>query len=126
LTATRTRLPNRRGHELIDFEHSGRSYTVGIGRFEDGRLAELFLNATKVGTDLETTGRGAAITASLALQYGCPVEVLRHALTRNSDGSAAGPIGTLLDLLGGPASSAVSAVVGALKGESTYHAHDPK
>ena len=33
------RLTNRRGHELLDFEYGGISYTVGIGRFEDGRLA---------------------------------------------------------------------------------------
>ena len=32
----RKRLPNRRAHELLDFEHTGISYTAGIGRFEDG------------------------------------------------------------------------------------------
>ena len=32
---SRARLPNRRGHELLDFEHSGIKYTLGAGRFED-------------------------------------------------------------------------------------------
>jgi hypothetical protein len=36
----RERLPNRRGHELLDFEHAGIRYTVGAVRFPDGRLAE--------------------------------------------------------------------------------------
>jgi hypothetical protein len=35
---TRRRLPNRRGHELLDFEHGGIHYTAGIGRFENGDL----------------------------------------------------------------------------------------
>ena len=97
---TRERLPDRREHELIDFDHGGRRYTAGIGRFADGRLAEIFLNAAKVGTSLETTDRDAAIMASLALQHGAPAETVRHALTRNVDGSASGPLGTILDLLG--------------------------
>jgi hypothetical protein len=46
----RQRLPNRRGHELVDFEHGGIRYTAGIGRFEDGALAEIFLNTAKHGT----------------------------------------------------------------------------
>ena len=43
----RDRLPNRRGHELLSFEHGGFRYTAGIGRFADGRLAELFLDCSK-------------------------------------------------------------------------------
>jgi hypothetical protein len=38
---TRERLPNRRGHELLDFEHVGIRYTAGVSRFSDGRLAEI-------------------------------------------------------------------------------------
>jgi hypothetical protein len=40
----------------------------------------------------------AAIAASLALQYGCPAEVLRGALSRDSDGVASSPLGVALDL----------------------------
>jgi hypothetical protein len=95
----RKRLPNRRGHELLDFEHGGLRYTAGIGRFEDGRLAEIFLNTRKHGTGLDTSARDASIAASLLLQHGCPLETLRRALTRNADGSASGPLARALDLL---------------------------
>jgi ribonucleoside-diphosphate reductase alpha chain len=97
---TRETLPDRRGHELVDFEHGGFCYTAGLGRFKDGRLAEIFLNVSaKGGTPLETASRDAAVTASLALQHGASVETIRHAITRNEDGSASGAVGALLDLL---------------------------
>jgi hypothetical protein len=57
----RRRLPNRRGGEICDFMHAGRLWTLTIGRLEDGSVGELF------------------IVASLALQSGCPLEILRHA-----------------------------------------------
>jgi hypothetical protein len=41
----------------------------------------------------------AAIAASLALQFGCPVEVLRKALSRDARGNASSPIGVALDRL---------------------------
>ena len=99
LTTGRLRLPNRRGHELLDFEHGGIRYTAGAGRFEDGGLAEIFLSAAKHGTAVDVSARDAAVAASLLLQHGCPVDTLRHALTRNSDGSASGPLARALDLL---------------------------
>ena len=48
----RDRLPNRRGHELLSFEHGGFRYTAGIGRFADGRLAELFLDCRRAAPRL--------------------------------------------------------------------------
>jgi hypothetical protein len=36
----RERLPNRRGHELLDSESGGIRCTVGAVRFPDGRLAD--------------------------------------------------------------------------------------
>jgi hypothetical protein len=97
----RQRPPNRREHESFTFDHAGMRYTAGIGRFEDGRLAEVFLNSPKTGTGIETAARDAAIATSLLLQFGCPAEVMRHALTRDADGGAAGPLGRLLDMLTG-------------------------
>jgi|SRR5215472_4591175 len=97
---TRERLANRRSHELIDFDHRGYRYTAGIGRFTDGRPAEIFLNVSgKVGAEIQTVARDAAILASLCLQHGATAETIRHAITRNSDGSASGAIGALLDTL---------------------------
>src|SRR5690242_1320652 len=61
-TFGRRRLPNRRAHDLIAFEHNGQRYVGGVGRFQDGTLAEVFLNSEKHGTALETIARDAAIT----------------------------------------------------------------
>ena len=97
--AQRQRLPNRRCHEVIQFEHGGFTYIAGIGRFADERLAEVFLTAAKTGTAVEAAARDAASVASLALQHGVPVETLRHALTRNGDGSPSSALGRLVDLL---------------------------
>jgi len=96
---TRQRLPNRRAHQLLDFEHRGIRYTAGVGRFEDGTLAEIFLNTARQGTAIDVNARDAAVAASLLLQHGCSVDTLRQALTRNSDGSASGPLVHALDLL---------------------------
>jgi ribonucleoside-diphosphate reductase alpha chain len=95
----RQRLPNRREHELLDFEHGSIRYTVSAGRFEDGRLAEIFLTTAKHGTAVDVNARDAAVAASLLLQHGCSVDTLRRALTRNGDGSASGPLARALDLL---------------------------
>lgn len=95
----RDRLPNRREHESFAFTHAGMRYTAGVGRFNDGRLGEVFLNASKTGTDADTIAKDAAIVASIALQSGVAGETIRHALTRNRDGSASGPLGAALDML---------------------------
>jgi YD repeat-containing protein len=100
LAARRERLPDRREHALINFTTAdGFRYTAGLGYFEDGRLGEIFLNAEKTSTAVETAARDSAVVASLALQHGVPPETIRRALTRNGDGSASGALGTLLDLL---------------------------
>lgn len=97
MTGCRTRLKDRRAHWLFRFECDGQFYTGGIGRFEDGRIAEVFINGTKVGTAAETNAQDAAIVASLALQHGCPLETIQHALARS--GGATGPLATLLGLI---------------------------
>src|SRR5271168_749493 len=96
----RERLPDRRPHELRDFEFAGIKYIAGIGTFPDGSLAEIFLNpAGRVGTDLEAHARDAAITASLALQHGCPLSALRKALTRTGNGGPGSALSRILDQL---------------------------
>jgi ribonucleoside-diphosphate reductase alpha chain len=99
LNMTRQRLPNRRGYELLTFEHDGIRYTAGIGRFADGGLAGILLNTAKHGSAVDVNARDAAVAASLLLQHGCPVDTLRQALTRNGDGSGSGPLAHALDLL---------------------------
>src|ERR1700676_2051315 len=92
---SRQRLQNRRPHWLYRFECDGQIYTGGIGRFDDGRIAEIFINGAKVGSTAEANAQDAAIVASLALQHSCPIETIRHALVRS--GGATGPLATLLN-----------------------------
>jgi len=103
---TRERLPNRRLHELFSFIHAGVRYIAGIGRFPDGRLAEVFLNGSKCGNDADTAAKDAAIVASLALQHGVPCDVIQRAVTRNRDGTASGPLDTAFDLLAAASAAA--------------------
>jgi hypothetical protein len=86
----RTRLPNRRGHPMLDFDHAGQRYTASVTRFPTGEVAEVFINAAKGGSDIETVARDAAILISIAAQYGVPLEAFRHAITRNREGSPSG------------------------------------
>ena len=95
MTGLRDRLPNRRLHWLYRFECDGQVYTGGIGRFDDGRIAEIFINGAKVGSAAEANAQDAAIVASLALQHGCPLETIHHALIRT--GGSGGPLAALLD-----------------------------
>jgi hypothetical protein len=100
MTSPRRTLPNRRAHELIDMTFRGLSYVVGIGRFDDGSLAEVFVDAKKQSTDAADDARDAALVLSLALQHGCPPETIRRAATRDASGAPAGIIGACLDMLG--------------------------
>jgi hypothetical protein len=74
---TRRRFANCRGRELLSFEHRGIHFTAGVGRFENGDLAEISLNAHEHGTAVDVSERDAAISASLLLQHGCHVDTLR-------------------------------------------------
>jgi ribonucleoside-diphosphate reductase alpha chain len=98
-SGNRRRLPNRREAENFDVEVGGLRYTCTGGRFPDGTLAELFISSGKAGSDADTAARDSAVVASIALQFGVPVDTLRSALMRNRDGSACGPLGAALDFL---------------------------
>jgi hypothetical protein len=75
-------LPTRRANSSFSFEHEGHEYRATAGRFEDGRLAEIFLHAPgKMGTPLQSNADTAAVLASLLLQYGVSPEVIRHSIT---------------------------------------------
>ena len=56
-TAERERLPNRRAHTLLNIEAGGFRYVAGVGHYDDGRLAEIFLNAEKGGTAIDDAAR---------------------------------------------------------------------
>src|SRR3984957_15121509 len=74
LMSERERLPDRRGAELIDFEHGGRKWTLTVGRFADGRVGEVFLDTPKASAIGEIAA-DAAIAASVAFQHGAPLSL---------------------------------------------------
>jgi len=98
--SAREPLKTRRAHELASTEFRGAPYEVGFGRFEDGRLAEVFIDCQAKGlTAISDDAKDVAVLISIALQFGAPVEVIRDSLTRTSDGEATGIGGHVLDLL---------------------------
>jgi hypothetical protein len=70
----RKRLADRRHCELVDFESMGLRFTAGIGRYPDGRIAELFLDNHKAGSAIGALVRDAAVILSFALQHGADPE----------------------------------------------------
>ena len=64
-----------RGAELLDFVHADRRWTVTVGRFSDGRIAEIFLDTPKASA-LREIAADVAIVASIALQCGAPLASL--------------------------------------------------
>ena len=98
----RRRLNNRRAHDLIQTEFRGAPYVVGVGRFDSGKLAEVWIDCQSKGlTPISDDARDAAVCLSIALQYNAPAHVIRDAVTRNMDGEAVGIVGHVLDLLEG-------------------------
>lgn len=97
--SVRTALPQRRPHETFRMSHWGMTFIVGVGRDDDGRVREIFINNGRSGTQAETLARDSAVILSVALQYGVPLDALRHAITRDVSGGASGPIGAILDRL---------------------------
>jgi hypothetical protein len=95
--STRDRLPNRRLAETIVFERDGSRYQMTVGFYPDGRIGEIFLNADRGDSLLDVLTSDAAILASLALQHGCTLETIAHALKRDARGVAASPVGAALD-----------------------------
>jgi hypothetical protein len=95
----RQRLPNRRLAEAFSLEVAGLRYICTVGRFDDGRVAELFFSNGKGGSDSDSNARDAAIVASIALQFGADVGTIRKALCRDGEGQASGPLGAALDLI---------------------------
>ncbi len=97
--AIRRRLSDRRGSVTFTLEVGGPRFTATASRFEDGALGEVFLQNHKADSTAGIMASDAAIAASLALQFGCPVETLRKALCRDGRGNATGPLGAALDML---------------------------
>jgi hypothetical protein len=95
----RRRLPNRRGSTTFPIEAQGLGFTVTASAFDSGELGEVFITNHRAGSGAGIMASDSAIAASLALQYGCPLDVLRKALSRDNQGRASGPLGAALDAI---------------------------
>jgi hypothetical protein len=98
--STRKRLPNRRASSTFSFECNALHYLATVSFFDDGRLAEIFISNAKAGSHSDSAAKDSAVVASIALQHGVPVDVIRRALLRDSRGVASSPLGCTLDQLG--------------------------
>jgi hypothetical protein len=94
----RERLPNRRASETLEVTVAGLGYTCTVGRYADGRIAEIFLTNHKTNSAADVGARDAAIAFSFAVQHGADPEAIRLALCRDSHGHPSGPLGAVLDL----------------------------
>jgi len=97
----RQRLTDRRICETFEIEVGGLRYSATVGRYADGAIGEIFLQNHKPGSQSDSNARDAAVAASLALQFGCPLETLQHALLRDSHGRPSTPLGAAIDIVAG-------------------------
>jgi hypothetical protein len=98
-TIGRQRLTNRRLAKTFEIEVAGLRYTATAGYFPNGGLGEIFLQNHKPGSQSDANARDAAICASLALQYGCPLQVLQRALLRDARNAPSTPLGAAIDAI---------------------------
>jgi hypothetical protein len=96
----RERLPNRRGSVTFAFDCGPHRYVATISFFPGtDRLAEVFLGNGRAGSDVDAAAKDSAVVASIAMQYGVPVDVIRRALLRDAQGRASSPLGVVLDII---------------------------
>jgi L-ascorbate metabolism protein UlaG (beta-lactamase superfamily) len=93
--STRERLPNRRGNVSFNFLHDGRTYHATATHYQDGRLAEIFLDVGRAGSTVQQHAEATAVLASLALQSGVEVQTIVHAVS-------GGPLAAALLLASAP------------------------
>jgi hypothetical protein len=77
---TRDRLPDRRMAETFAFEHQGVRYICTIGKYPDGRLGEIFIDGSKVGSAVGLHAHDAAVLASMLLQHGVDPAAVRRSI----------------------------------------------
>ena len=97
---SRRRLPQRRLHNWWTLSMPAIATRPASASSTRASSREIFINVPgRSGSAIEAVARDAAILTSICLQHGASMDTIRHALTRNSDGSAGGPLGVVLDLL---------------------------
>jgi hypothetical protein len=70
----REQLPTRRASTTFEFECGPHRYIATISYFPNGeKLAEIFLGNSRAGSDIDAAAKDSAVVASIALQYGVPL-----------------------------------------------------
>jgi ribonucleoside-diphosphate reductase alpha chain len=77
----RIRLPNRRRGYTQKGVVGGHKVYLRTGEYEDGRIAEIFIDMHKEGSAFRSLMNNFAIAISLGLQYGVPLEEYVEAFT---------------------------------------------
>lgn len=95
----RRRLPDRRNSQTTVYERDGHHFRLAVSSYPEGAPGEIFLNVGKTNSTLDVIVSDIAILTSLALQHGCSLSILQHAVKRDSKGRAASLVGEALDQL---------------------------
>ena len=96
----RERLPTRRPSETSDMWFGGQRYHVTVGRYPDGRVAEVFLSGAKSGSDVDGLCADVGVLVSRLLQHGDTPASLASGMGRLGDGKTpASFAGAVADML---------------------------
>lgn len=74
MTPQQRKMPPRREGLTIEARVGGQKIFLRTGEFEDGRLGEIFIDVSKEGATLRSLLNCFAISVSMGLQYGVPLE----------------------------------------------------
>jgi hypothetical protein len=94
-------LPQRRAAQTFEMQHGKLNtvFQVTLGYYPDGRVGEVFISGSKAGSEIEAVARDGAVLLSIALQFGVPLNTIKHAVTREHDGSPSTIIGAVIERL---------------------------
>jgi hypothetical protein len=95
----RRALPQRRASETFDLRFWNQPFTVTVGFHADGTPGEVFIEGCKIGNDMQSIARDAAVVLSLALQHGVLPEKIRHAVARGASKEPASILGAVVDCI---------------------------
>lgn len=91
-TSERMKLSSRRRHSGCEISWGKDTYSIGAGPLE------IWVSSHKrPGAEIEQVARDGCILVSLALQHGCPLEVIHAALSRTPNNEPATIIGAAVD-----------------------------
>ena len=92
--------PKQRAGETFNFDCGSHRYVATVSNFPNSdRLVEIFLGDRRAGSEIDAAAKDSVVVASLSLQHGVPVDVIRKALLRDSQGRASSPLGCALDFI---------------------------